>query len=209
MLKLRLVLVGFLAMPVWASNVGGLKKLDQVFKRLRTGDGFHAQVTKKVHVESLDKDNESDGEIDFAKGRMRLNLTKPDKLLLVYDGKVAWQEEEYDNGEKKEPLVTRIEAQKIKKGSAILATLLGNAGVLKNFKLTKQTGEHYELKPVSKKSDVKTLKVELKGDALKSVTYVDSLDNEVSFVFDHFREEKVSAEKFVYKPPKGVEVNEL
>lgn len=209
MLKSLFVLVGLSLSPVWAANVTGLKKLDQVFKRLRTGDGFHAHVTKKVHVESLDKDNESKGEIDFAKGRMRLDLTNPEKLLLVYDGKVAWQEEEYDNGEKKEPLVTRIQAQKIKKGSAILATLLGNAGILKNFKLAKQKGEHYELKPVSKNSDVKTLKVELDGDTLKSVSYVDSLDNEVSFSFDRFKEEKVSADKFVYKPPQGVEVNEL
>jgi len=195
--------------PAWASNGAGLKKLDQVFKHLRNGEGFHARVIKKVHVDSLDKDNESKGEIDFAKGRMRLDLTEPEKLLLVYDGKVAWQEEVYDNGERKEPLVTRLKSQKIKKGSAVLAILLGDASLLKNFKLAKQTGERYELKPVDKKSDVKTLKVELDGDALKSVAYVDSLDNEVSFHFDRFKEEKISPDKFVYKPAKGVEVNDL
>lgn len=210
MLKLIFVLLGLSLVPARATNAPvSLKKLDQVFKHLRTGDGFHARVIKKVHVESLDKDTESKGEIDFSKGRMRLDLTEPEKLLLVYDGKVAWQEEEYDDGDKKEPLITRMKSQKIKKGSAVLAVLLGNAGILKNFRLAKQDGEHYELRPVSRRSDVKILKVNLDGDELESVAYVDSLDNEVTFTFEHFREEKISADRFVYKPPKGAEVNEL
>jgi outer membrane lipoprotein-sorting protein len=123
--------------------------------------------------------------------------------------KVAWQEEEYDDGDKKTPLITRMKSQNIKKGSAILATLLGNARILKTFELAKQDGEHYELKPVDKKSDVKVLKVTLDGDDLKSVGYVDGLDNEVTFEFQRFREEKISSDKFVYKPPKGAEINDI
>jgi len=206
--KWMLVLSLFVA-PLFAAEVTGLQKVDQVFKRLRTGKGFHARLIKKTHVSQLDKDSESQGEIDFSKGKMRLELTKPEKLLLVFNGKVAWQEEEYDDGEKKTPLVTRMKAQNIKKGSAILATLLGNAQVLKTFELVKQDGDHFELKPLNKKSDVKMLKVDLDGDVLKSVGYVDSLENEVTFKFEHFREDKISADKFSYKPPNGAEVNDL
>jgi chaperone LolA len=193
----------------FAADVTGLQKVDQVFKNLRSGPGFHARITKTTHLAQLDKDTESKGEMDFAHGKMRLDITKPEKLLLVFDGKVAWQEEEYDDGEKKEPLVTRMKAGNIKKSSAILAALLSNARILKTFTLVKQNGDHFELKPVDKRSDIKRLKINLDGKALKSVAYVDALDNEVTFTFDRFREEKVSADQFTYKPPKGAEVNDL
>jgi outer membrane lipoprotein-sorting protein len=78
------------AAPAYAADskdLKGLPKVDQVFRHLRTGKGFHARITKKVHAGQLDKDTESKGEIDFAKGKMRLEITKPEKLLLVFDGK--------------------------------------------------------------------------------------------------------------------------
>jgi outer membrane lipoprotein-sorting protein len=192
-----------------AADMTGLKKVDQVFNRLRAGPGFHARLIKETHVSQLDKETESKGEIDFSKGKMRLDITKPEKLLLVFDGKTAWQEEEYDDGESKKPLITRMPAKNIKKGSAILATLLGNARILKTFTLAKQSGEYFELRPVNKKSDVKLLKVKLDGDDLESVAYVDSLENEVTFKFEHFRRQDISPDKFVYTPPKGAEVNNL
>jgi outer membrane lipoprotein-sorting protein len=206
---MKFILLFLFPLSSFAAEVTGLQKVDQVFKNLRTGSGFHARITKKTHLAQLDKETESKGELDFAKGKMRLDITKPEKLLLIFDGKVAWQEEEYDDDGKKQPLVTRMKADKIKKGSAILATLLSNARIFKTFELAKQKDEHYELKPLDKKSDVKILKIDLDGKALKSIAYVDALENEVTFTFDRFREEKISADKFMYKPPKGAMVNDL
>jgi chaperone LolA len=186
------------------------QKIEKVLTHLRQGEGFHSKVEKAVHSGTLGSTEKSSGEIYFAQGKMRLELTTPDRILLVYDGSMAWQESEFDDGSKKRVIVTKIQGRRLRQNSTLLATLLGHRDVLKDFKISKQKGDEFDLAPVkAKNADVKSLQLVIHGDTLKSISFTDSLDNEVSFKFDDLEEQKVSAKKFKYEPPKGAEVSDV
>lgn len=197
-----------------SKDATSLSAVENVISRLQTGDGFHSKLVKKVHSGQLGSNSESKGEIYFSKGKMRMEFTQPEKTLLVFDGELAWQEQEFDDGDSKKAIVTKMKASNIKRDSAMLAALLGDKNVLKNFSVSKAEKKedmvHFELQPKNKKiSDVTMLKMNIKGRTLRAFSYVDSLENEVSFTFDDLKEEKVSKSKFHYQPPKGAEVTDL
>ncbi len=186
-----------------------LQQLQKVLEHLRTGPGFHSKLLKKVHEGVQDKDSESSGEVYFSKGKMRMELEKPERILMVYDGEFAWQEQEFDDGEKKHAIVTKMKANSLKKDSAILAVLLGDGKFFKSFELTheKESGgvSHYELKPKNKKiTEVTLLRLDLKGDSLKALSYNDELENQVKFVFDNLKEEKVADKNSITSRPKAL-----
>jgi chaperone LolA len=184
--------------------------VDDVLNHLRLAEGFYSHVVKTVHSGQLDSTNESKGEIYFAKGKMRLELTTPEKTLLVYDGKMAWQESEFDDGTDKRAIVTKIKAKQLKKGSALLATILGDKDLLTAYKMTVHEIDHYEFVPKDKKNaDISLFKIDVEDRKLKKVAYIDSLENEVSFVFEDIQEKQIPAKKFQYKPPKGADVSEM
>ena len=69
---------------------------------------------------------------------------------------------------------------------------------------------HFELKPKDKKiTDVTSLKLDVEGQDLKAFSYLDTLENEVSFSFEGLKEQKIPVKKFHYEPPKGAEVTDL
>ena len=190
------------------------KPLEKVLTQLRTAEGFHSELSKKVHEGVMERDSESSGVIYFSKGKMRLEIKKPEKLLIVYDGEFAWQEQEFDDGETKTAMVTKMNAKNLKKDSAVLAALLGDKNLLKDFGIQSQKEtkgvKKYVLKPKSKKiSEVVSLTIEVKKGVLSQVSYIDSLQNEVSFIFKNLKEEKLSEKKFQYRPPRGAEVTAL
>lgn len=197
------------ASPFVQAEGSGQQKIDDIMNHLRTGKGFYSKVEKKVHSGQLGGTSDSKGEIYLAKGKMRLELSSPDKTLLVFDGTTAWQEAEFDDGSQKRIIVTKIKGSSLKRDSALLAALLGRQNLLKNFKIAHQNGDQIELKPTDKDSEVVSLRIEIHGDNLKSIAFTDSLDNEVSFVFSDLEEQQVSSRKFRYKPPKGAEVSEV
>ena len=96
----------------------------------------------------------------------------------------------------------------------MLAALLSDEGILKNFRLLKPAKKaskgRFELVPKNTKlSDVKKLRIDFDGEKLKSVAYLDSVENRVTFTFKRLKEETVSEKKFKYEPPKGAEVSEV
>lgn len=203
-----------IATVMTASRSIGSVSTDQTISdclaHLRSGSGFHSTVVKKVYSGQLESTNESKGEIFFASGKLRLFFTTPEKSLLVYDGKTAWQETEFDDGTDKRAIVTKIQASHLKKDSALLAMVLGDKNIMTEYHVTKNDGEHFELKPNDKKNaEVMLLKLEIHDKSLKRISYIDSLENEVSFSFSDLKEEKIPAKKFRYKPPKGAEVSEM
>ena len=113
----------------------GLSEVEKVLTHLRTGDGFHSKLQKSVHNGQLGNNSESTGEIYFSKGKMRIEFNKPEKTLLIFDGQQAWQEQEYDDGDKKHVIVTKMHAKNIKRDSALLSALLGDKDVLKKFEI--------------------------------------------------------------------------
>src|SRR5690348_5725864 len=83
--------------PAKAAKPAGEAAVESVFSHLRSGDGFHSKLEKKVKNGQLGNTSESSGEIYFAKGKMRMEFSKPEKSLLVFDGEQAWQEQEFDD----------------------------------------------------------------------------------------------------------------
>ena len=103
--------------------------VDKVLEHLRSGKGFHSKLVKKVHSGQLGKDSESDGEIFFSKGKMRMEFEKPEKTLLVFDGELAWQEQEFDDGIKKHAIVTKMKNIKRDKPPPLSRSSLGDRTV--------------------------------------------------------------------------------
>lgn len=183
--------------------------LTQALKRLQSV-GFSSSYTRKLK-DLMDRQVEAQGELFFTNGKLRIEQTKPDKTLLVYDGQTAWQEQEYDDGNSKRTVVTKV--KNVKRSSAILASLLSDQDLFKTFKLGKQTKKDkkilYDLVPRNKKAEVKKLRIEIENRELSSIFYLDELENQVTYYFKKIKVEAVPNKKFKYSPPKGAEVSEV
>lgn len=202
-------LLSFFTVAAFAKPAG-LSKVQAALDHIRSGQGFESPVTKTVSEALLDKKTKSTGQIYFSKGKMRLEFTEPEKLLLVFDGRYVWQESEFDEGERKQTIVTKMKAGELKKGNALLAALLGEKNVLKKFKMKKVEDGVFEFSPKDEKIvEVTELDVRFDKNKLKAIGYTDSLDNKVEFEFDDLKEKPLPAEKFQYKPPKEAEVSDL
>jgi chaperone LolA len=203
---LSLLWVSLLATTALAAT---LQDLEKSLQHLRAGSGFHSPLTKIIH-NNLDKEIEFKGEIFFAKGKMRLEMTKPQKTLLVYDGQNAWQEQTDEFDGQSHTVVTKVKARNVKRSSALLGALLGDAKVLQKFKLVSENHGAFSLTPKDKKqSEVRKLIITIVEGKLKGLTYTDDFDNQVQFIFEKPKEENISEKKFKYVPPKGAEVSEI
>src|SRR4051812_1068293 len=70
--------------------------VESVLNRYRAAKAIQAKVKKTVTQEVMGTNNESEGMFYFSKGKLRLDIEKPEKSVLVYDGKNIWLESRLD-----------------------------------------------------------------------------------------------------------------
>lgn len=186
-------------------------EVDSVLSKYRRAPAIQANVKKTVVQEVMGTSNESEGKFYFSKGKLRLDIEKPEKSVLIYDGKNIWLESHLDESTVE---VSRIRSGEMKKTDSLMAALFDRKDVLNNFKHLKTTDAEgqktYAFEPKNKdKTEVRYLEVALKNKDIRRITYKDNMENQVSFEFSDLSRGKVPADKFTYKPPKGANVTEL
>ncbi|MDN5875002.1 MAG: outer membrane lipoprotein chaperone LolA [Sinobacteraceae bacterium] len=137
-------------------------------------------------------------------GRFRWAYEKPYKQLIVCDGRRIWV---YDPDLQQ---VTVRPAEQVLAGSpaALLAqrTTLSDAFVVAGATMSK--GERVvRLEPRDKQSDFKTVVLSLKKGVPTRMLFRDQLGDTTEVRFSHIHtNRKIAAERFQFKPPKGVTV---
>lgn len=192
-------------LPSFASPTA--KDVERVLTRYRNSPAIQAKVVKTVEQEMLGESKSSRGDFYFSKGKMRLEITEPEKSTVVYDGMVIWVESRFDESTIE---VSKIKSKDLKKSDSLLAALFDKKkNALGSFKLKDvKDGKVFSFVPKDrKKTEIQYLELELESGDLKRVTYKDNLENSVSLVFSEFKEGSVSKSKFSYSPPKGANVS--
>jgi outer membrane lipoprotein-sorting protein len=188
------------------------REVETVMAKYRAAPAIKAKVKKTVVQEVMGMESVSEGEFFFSKGKLRLEISKPDVSLLVYDGKTVWVESRMDENTIQ---VTKLRANELKRSKSVLTALFGKKDILKGFKLIKSSNKDgvktFVFEPKDKKpdSEVQQLELRLKSKDLEMVSYKDQLENEVKFEFQDLTRGEVPAAKFSYKPPKNAEVTEI
>lgn len=206
--------------PSKKTPIGSVKNM---VARYRSSTGVKMKVNKTLTMGLLQKEKKSEGELFFSKGRLRLDLDKPDKSLLILNGKDIWVvnelPEELAQGKKSPIQVTKIKSQsKKRQKSAILAFLFENLEIWDHFKTLKAIRGRgrmgITLKPLPKAGLDQVLKLHLvldtKKNELVAFEFWDELENHTRFKFSQIRFVKsVRGSQFKYRPPKGADVTEI
>ena len=121
-----------------ASEVKSIEtKLDEALKTLRTGKGFEANVERKITLAALDTERPAEsGVLTVSGSKLRLEIDKPTKSLLVVNGNTVWLEVKHDADLGGETQVHRGQLHG-SKDSQVFVGLLGGGSWRKFFKLTK------------------------------------------------------------------------
>lgn len=170
---------------------------------------------KKIAVYSLlEETKESDGELVFSKGLLRLSVTDPDPSLIVMTKEVIWVETPSPSGEGKH--VMKIVSKDLgKRSKAPLAMLFEKENVLQSFDVKSSSEKdgvlNFVLTPKKPEQfpDITTLElaVDKKSQALLSLAYSDEIENKVTYQFKKPNfSYKPKKRDFSYTPPKGSEV---
>jgi outer membrane lipoprotein-sorting protein len=177
-----------------------------------------ARVEKEVTFALLGENKKSSGRMDFSKGRLRLEIDKPDPSLIVMNKKLIWVVTPTPEELGGKTQVLKISSQEMSKQSkAPLAVLLGKKEAWDNFKVkNSQTKDGVlALTLVPTKPNVvgeivsMQIEVSIKENVLKLLSYKDELDNETKFIFSKTKlDAKVDDKLFVYLPPKNAEITE-
>lgn len=185
--------------------------VEKVLTRYRRANAVQANVDKKVIQELMGTTTQSQGHFYFSKGKLRLEIVKPERSILVYDGRNIWLESQLDESQIQ---VSHMKAGALRRTDSLMAALFDRKEALSKFKLLKvekiKGDQVYSFEPKEKKkTDVRYLEVALKGKDIHRILYKDQMENTVSFEFSDLNQKKVPPAKFHYHPPKGASVTEL
>ncbi|MGZ3722571.1 MAG: LolA family protein, partial [Bdellovibrionales bacterium] len=186
------------------------KEVAQVLASYRVAKAIKAKVKKTVVQETMGTSMKSEGNFYFSKGKMRLEMSEPERTVLVYDGKTIWFESRADE---EHIVVTKIHGNEFHRSDSLLAALFDKSDALKQFNLKSSTTDEskkaFTFEPKDKKkSDVVSLEIALRDKDIQRIAYKDQIDNRVILEFSDVTKGSVSADKFSYKPPKGAEITE-
>ena len=195
----------------FATATNSAKEVESVLASYRKAPAIQAKVKKTVVQEALGTRMESEGEFYFSKGKLRLEMHSPDKTMIVYDGKYVWLESWLDAQTIE---VTKIKSNSLKKSDSVLAALFERKDILSKFKLvtnkTEDGAKVFGFEPKDKKkTELRYLELSVSGKDLKTVTYKDQLENQVTFEFEGLSRGEVPVSKFKYKPPKQANVTTI
>ena len=188
-----------------------LRKVD---KKYQKEHGIHLNLNKTITLAMLGSTKNSQGEIWLNKGKMRLEIHKPEASKIIADKEFLWIESAAPEGFK--DVKTQVMKASLKSKQAKsqgLIQLLTQGGVLKYFRVSgvQKDGDKiiYFLQPDKQSVEFKRAQivVDTKKVEILSLKYWDQMDNETNYeftksVFNKKLDEKV----FSYTPPKDASV---
>lgn len=201
----RFLLVAFLLAPVFAHAAAtndGQARLERFLTHLDTMEAQFVQTLINPRGELVE---ESHGMLWLSRpGKFRLQYTNPYEQLYVADGHKMWM---YDRD---------LEQVTVKEQSDALgstpALLLSSSEPLKNNFTITELGAHegfqwLELKPKAADSNFDYVRLALEGDVLRAMEMVDGFGQTTRLFFETVeRNPRLSADKFHFQPPPGVDV---
>ena len=191
----------------------------QILHSYQSEPSVTMNVRKTVYSSILEDLKKSEGHLKLSKGKLRVQINKPDKSLIVMDGDSLWLASYPPKDLGGDVQVSKISMDKVKhQEKSLLSLLFGNTNYLNKFRLVEpplsQTKRQYTLLPhdLKNEGEIKKIQIELDADNKKiiGIKYWDQLDNWTDYQFSHIRfPKKANPKDFVYTPPKGVDVTEF
>ena len=185
--------------------------LDQALAPVQKSKGLVATIERVLTSTIMDTTKTDSGMLFVAQNSLRLEIEKPQKNLMVLNGKDLWLESHPEMGG---PQVSHASVNKAM-DAKIFVGLLGGDNWQKHFELKDVKKENdtivYTLAPKKDFPDLKLAKLTMDNDnkKIRQIEYVDELDNKTSYKFQKIEMKTVPKTKFQYKKPKGAKVTEL
>ena len=193
-----------------------VSEIERSLKSLRQKSGAALRLKKRTTNTLLGREKKSEGRLYYKQGKLRLELKAPEDTLVIMDGKTLWLVTVLGEELGGKTMVTKTSARSFKKASTIMAALIENQKLLKEFNLQSRQvkGEEVQLSflPKNKEGEIQSLDLWLNPQAerLLKVVYTDDKENEVEFELGVPEViESDSTKLFSYVPPKGAEVTEI
>ena len=198
------------------SKAGGeltpiVKEVQEAMNRsFRSSQAVRAMISRENHIDMLSETTKEEGVLTFSQGRLRLEIQKPEKSLLVFNSPTLWIEnhlpKEFGSGVQ----VTKINITgSRKKREALLALFFDDMDIWGEFRLEKKEQRKglstYVLATpgFTNINRVIVSVAEGKMGVVKKIEYFDHLDNRTSYYFSKIDELKeVADDLFIYDPPK-------
>ena len=197
------------------SNDSVIQDIKKVIQRYQKSMAIKMDVSRDLYSAYLEESKVSEGKLYFSKGRLRLEIEKPEKYMLLLSNNLIWIENHLpkDMGGLQ---VSKISASdNLKQKNALLAFLFDDIKVWDKFlvKGTKVVKKLTAIRLVPKADqdlngvvEIELL-VDTKNKELNKIVYTDDLDNKTKYTFTNVNfKAKVSDKLFSYAPPKGAQV---
>ncbi|MCJ8275685.1 MAG: outer membrane lipoprotein carrier protein LolA [Bdellovibrionales bacterium] len=195
-------------------SVTQMKFLRAVDSKYQKQHGIHIKLKKVIKLGMLGSTKESTGEAWLEKGKMRLEIQKPEASKIIAGPKYLWIEtpapEDFKDS-KTQVLRASLKSDRAK--SQGLIQLLTGGGVLKYFKVSGIQSDKdsitYYLQPDKQSLEFKRAQivVETNKKLIKELRYWDQMDNETTYSFlETSFDQKLPKKLFNYVPPKDAEV---
>lgn len=213
--KLILVFLSAVSFGKNKSDSADLKNLNTAFKPYKEADLVELDIEKVITQELLGTEKTFTGKIYFSKGLFRLETDKPEKTLILFDGKWIWNVKYFDPIISVTPQVSRMKANTKSESQMSLAKIMGKGKISDIFKIVNVKSEdsvsHFSLIPKTNlEARELIVSVNNKSNKILSLKYRDDLNNETLIkVLSATFLKSTDQRKFKYKPPKGVQVINL
>jgi len=195
-------------------NDGDISFLNKVDHKYQENHGIHIKFKKTVHLAALGSQRQSEGEIWVDKGKMRLEVHRPEPSKIIADSHFLWIENPPPKdfkGAKTQVFKASLKSKRAKTQG--LLQILIQGGVLNYFRVSGvQTGEKqmtYFLQPNNQSIEFKRARIRIKimEEEISQIRYWDQMDNETTFDFLIIEfNRKIEKTFFEYKPPADAEI---
>lgn len=193
-----------------------LKLFNDVTKRYREASILRIPVEKKISSEWKGKEDVSSGLIFYSSGKFRWETEKPEKNLVVYDGKtlttVQYASADFPGKNK----VARAKIDKKNKAQIFIVDLLTLKDISEKFKIFVENNHDneilYRLESNEKNLSLRDIKVLLskKPKLIKEISFKDDIGNITKLSLDEpARDKKKTQQIFKYLVTSNDEVSEL
>lgn len=186
--------------------------LKKTISKYQTKNGVKANVEKIVDNKIMNKKTKYEGTMSWYSGKFKWDCSKPEKSLLIFDGKYIWSITEDEFFDPKTQ-VTRTSIQSDDKKLLVntFSEIMNRYIVKSNSTKGKDVQFELEAKKASNSLTKHiSLVIEKEKNEIKELSYHDDLDNTTTIVFNSVSlNEKFKTKDFQYSPPKGVKVKDL
>ena len=200
--------------PIRPMNEGDRLFLNKVDRKYQENHGIHLKFKKTIELTALGSQRQSEGEIWIDKGKMKLEIHRPEPSKIIADSRFLWVENPPPKdfkGAKTQVFKASLNSKRAKTQG--LLQMLIQGGVLKYFRVSGvQAGEKqmsYFLQPNNQSVEFKRARIQIKvmEEEISQIRYWDQMDNETTFEFLVVKfNQKIEKTFFDYEPPADAEV---